>query len=206
VLGLDPRLRTRERLVEQLGVEIGEALGTPPSVPGWRLDAALLRALEQGGVTVAAGRVTGSSARGTTLEAVDVLLSSGASARYAAARFVLATGRFTGGGIRASDVIEEVDVARGQALREAGLVEGALGCDVWVDHLGARFAQVQPVPLTDPARSEPQALLRAGVHVDSAGRPLDRQDRAHYLNVSARGAVVADVPHGLGYAAAGPRA
>jgi putative NIF3 family GTP cyclohydrolase 1 type 2 len=81
-------------------------------------------------------------------------------------------------------------------------VERALGCDVWVEHLGARFRQVQPVPLTDPVRREPQALLRAGVHVDASGHPLDAQDRVSYANVVARGAVLAETPHGLGHAAA----
>jgi len=203
VLGLDPRARTRERLAEAAGIEVGEALAVPPSVPGWRLDRALLLALERAGVAVVAGRVVGRTARGRQLESVQVMDGAAAARSLSADRFVLATGRFVGGGITAADVTERVDVARGEALREAGLVERALGCEIWVEHLGDRFRQVQPVPLTDPVREEPQALLRAGVHVDGAGRPLDGQDRVQYRNVVARGAVIAETAPGLGHAAAG---
>jgi glycerol-3-phosphate dehydrogenase subunit B len=202
VLGLEPRAATRERLAEAAGVEVAEALAVPPSVPGWRLDRALLQALDRVGVRLVTGRVVDRTVRGDRVE--SVLIASGGTAPTAlsATSYVLATGRFVGGGITAADVTEGVDVARGQALREAELVERALGCEVWVEHLGDRFRQVQPVPLTDPVRQEPQALLRAGVHVDPAGHPLDLQDRIQYSNVVARGAVLADTPHGLGHAAA----
>jgi glycerol-3-phosphate dehydrogenase subunit B len=175
----------------------------PPSLPGWRLDLALLRALERAGIALVPGRVVARRASGTRLEAVTVERGSGERAELAADRFVLATGRFVGGGIIASAAAERVDVARGQAMREAELLERALGCDVWVEHLGDRFAQVQPVALTDPVRREPQALLRAGVHLDELGRPVDVQDRLLFENLVARGVVIAETSHGLGYAAGG---
>ncbi|NJD10062.1 MAG: FAD-dependent oxidoreductase [Gemmatimonadetes bacterium] len=204
VLGLDPLARTAERVAAAAGVDVAEALGVPPSVPGWRLDRTLVRVLERSGVTLLEGRVVDRAVQDDVVLSVRVAVRGEPVLReLAAAAFVLATGRFVGGGIAAADGGEEVDVARGQALREASLVERALGCDVWIEHLGDRFREVQPVPLTDPVRAEPQALLRAGVHVDAAGRPRDVQDQVRYRNVTARGAVVAATSHGLGRAAAG---
>lgn len=199
VLGLDRHADVLTQLAP-LSLEIGEALGAAPSVPGWRLDRALLHALAAAAVTVRQGRVVDRRTQGDRLEAVT-LAGDVASGELTADRFVLATGRFVGGGITASDVTDAVDVAHGRALREARLVERALGCDVWVDHLGERFTQVQPVPLTVPVRREAQPLLSAGVHTDAEGRPLDDSGRARYTNVVARGAVVAGRPHGLGFAA-----
>lgn len=203
VLGIDPRTRTRERVQAGSGVAVAEALGVPPSVPGWRLDQALLRALERAGVDRLEGQVVDRTLGDDVVRSVRVAARAGEVRELGADVFVLATGRYVGGGIVAADVAEGVDVARGQALREARLVERALGCDVWIEHLGDRFREVQPVPLTDPVRGEPQALLRAGVHVDANGRPLDIQDHVHYRNVVARGAVIAETAHGLGRAAGG---
>ncbi|HSJ15777.1 MAG TPA: hypothetical protein VK939_15330, partial [Longimicrobiales bacterium] len=84
------------------------------------------------------------------------------------------------------------------------LVEGALGCAVWIDHLDQRFTTVQPVPLTDAVRAARQPLLAAGVHVDRAGRPVDLHGHLHYENVSAAGAVIAGRSAGLGHAASPP--
>jgi len=201
VLGLAPG--TRARIAAAAGVEVGEALGVPPSVPGWRLDRALRSALDRAGVTVVEGRVSGRAVRGDRIESVAVVTGPDLTHRYAAESFVLATGRYLGGGITASPLSDRVEVAHGQALREAELAEPALGCDVWVNHLGERFTKVEPVTLTDPVRNEPQALLRAGVHVDSRGRPVSRLDRVRYANVVARGSVIAETSHGLGFAATG---
>jgi glycerol-3-phosphate dehydrogenase subunit B len=201
VLGLERHAQVFFAL-SALSFEVGEALGSTPSVPGWRLDRALLAALERAGVQVVHARVVGRTAREGVLESVT-LAGDVAHPTLAADRFVLATGRFVGGGITASDVTDAVDVAHGGALREAKLVERALGCGVWVEHLGERFTQVQPVPLTSPVRGEAQALLGAGVHVDAELRPLDDAGRPLYRNVVACGAVLAGVVHGLGFAAGG---
>jgi anaerobic glycerol-3-phosphate dehydrogenase len=202
VLGLGGG-RVHERLQEALAVRIIEALGVPPSVPGWRLDRALLAVLERAGIVRIDGRVVGRDVAGARLRAVHVQTADGVEP-VEAMDFVLATGRFTGGGVRAQTLAEPVAVARGAALREAVLVDAALGCAVWVDHLDQRFTTVQPVALTDPVRASAQPLLDAGVHVDAAGRPLDLHGHVHYENLVAMGSVIAGRRHGLGHAAGAP--
>ena len=202
VLGLTSA-KVQRALEEELGVRMVEALGVPPSVPGWRLDRALLATLEPAGVTRIDGRVVTPDVAGTRVRAVQVE-HAGETRAIAADGFVLATGRFIGGGVRARSGAAPVPVASGAALRDAELIDPALGCAVWVEHLDQRFTSVQPLPLTDPVRSAPQPLLDAGVHVDDAGRPLDLHGRVHYDNVFAAGSVVAGRPAGLGHAAARP--
>lgn len=202
VIGLEDHRAAWSELRRSVPFEVGEALGGTPSIPGWRLDRALLAALAAAGVEVLHARVVGRSGDAGRLESVT-LEGDVASPTFRADRFVLATGRFVGGGITADSVTDAVDVAHGRALREASLVERALGCDVWVEHLGERFTQVQPVPLTSAARAEPQPLLAAGVRVDEESRPVDESGRVRYANVVARGAVIAERPHGLGFAAGG---
>lgn len=202
VLGFE--CATWQRVADAAGVPLAEALGVPPSVPGWRLDRALLAALERAAVPLISGRVTERVADGARLHSVRVV-GDDIDRTLTARDFVLATGRFVGGGITAADVTDAVDVARGRSLRDAPLVERALGCDVWIDHLGERFTRVQPVPLTDPARAEPQPLLQAGVHVDAQGRPVSLFGSVHYQNVTARGGVIAQTSHGLGAAASRPQ-
>lgn len=192
-----------ERLEDELGVRVVEALGVPPSVPGWRLDRALLRCLEQAGIERIDGRVIGRDIVGSRVRGVHVVGAAGRQFLEADG-FVLATGRFIGGGIRTHAMTGTVPVASGAALRESALVEGALGCAVWIDHLDQRFTTVQPVPLTDAVRAARQPLLAAGVHVDRAGRPVDLHGHLHYENVSAAGAVIAGRSAGLGHAASPP--
>lgn len=231
VLGVSAGGAVRAAVREAAGVEVAEALGVPPSIPGWRLDAALLAALAAAGVEVVAGRVAGCEARDRRVAAVRVAPggagASGAgpadpgagaaageggagipataadpgdsaAAKPAAAPpttiearcIVLATGKFAGGGI---------------ALGDAGLVEPALGCPVWIDRFGQRFgANAEPLALTSTARSDPQPLLGAGVRTDAARRPVGPDGGVVYENVLVAGTARAGVETaaaGLGHVA-----
>lgn len=185
VLGVDSTAQIRERLETGTGVPAGEALAVTPSIPGWRLQRALDRALAEARVNVIDGRVADATIERDRCSSVAVVRADAdRPEQYQAERYLLATGRYVGGGIVADRVF----------------AEPVFGAAVWVDHLGERFEEVDPVVLTDPVRLEEQPLLRAGVRVDSAHR-LKRDGADALANVWAAGCVRAGVPSGLGTAA-----
>ncbi|HEU5209270.1 MAG TPA: FAD-binding protein [Longimicrobiales bacterium] len=185
VLGIERTGEIRERLEAETGVPVGEALGVAPSVPGWRLHRALEGALIEAGVQVVDGSVADVEQRAGRCTGVDVVRhGSDQAERFAAERFLLASGRYVGGGIVADPVF----------------AEPVFGAAVWIDHLGERFEEVDSVALTDPVRTEEQPLMRAGVRVDGSHR-LRRPGGDALANVWAAGSVRAGVADGLGAAA-----
>ena len=185
VLGIDQVTRVRSALEDAAGVPVGEALGTAPSLPGWRLVIAFDRALRAAGVEIVEGDVVDAIAPGAVVEGVEVLPSGGSrTLRVEAPAFVLATGRYVGGGIVAAPRFAET----------------VFGAPVWADHLGDRIEEAEPSALTDPVRLEPQPLLGIGVHVDAQQRPK-RGPVPHRENVFAAGIVRTGVQDGLGFAA-----
>lgn len=170
VLGLDPAARVPERVAAAAGLPVGEALSDVPSVPGLRLQRALEARLREAGVALVGATIAaGWAAPGEPLDAGGTPIH--------ARSWVLATGRFVGGGI-----------ARRGALSEPALglpVQAAEGREAGV-HLAARPA----ASLTVRDRRAPQPLLSAGLRVDGALRPLDERGRTVHPRLFAAGAVV----------------
>ncbi|MBI2921314.1 MAG: FAD-binding protein [Planctomycetes bacterium] len=71
-----------------------EVLAVPPSPPGWRLQRALDRALEAAGVAIVAGEASSPEIEGDRLASIRI-----SGDRFPARAFVLAGGRFVGGGL-----------------------------------------------------------------------------------------------------------
>ncbi|WP_242345691.1 FAD-binding protein [Anaeromyxobacter terrae] len=168
VLGLRPEARVPERVAAAAGIPVAELLADVPSVPGVRLQAALEAALAAAGVEVVQGALQGAGPGKPAMVGADEIT---------APRWVLATGRFVGGGV----------VRRG-TLREPVLglpVQAAEGREAGVD-LAARPA----ASLTGAARSGPQPLLSAGLRVDALLRPLDGRGRPAADGLFAAGAVL----------------
>ncbi|HSJ31534.1 MAG TPA: FAD-binding protein [Longimicrobiales bacterium] len=173
VLGLACDTRVRDAIADAAGAAAGEALGTAPSVPGWRLDRALQQMVVDAGVHVISGRVIGLETRAGAVRSIRIEGRS-APMGVAAAWHVLATGKYLAGGITA----------------EAEFEEPALGCDVALE----RFARTIDDPgaalvLTDPVRTEPQPVLAAGVRTDTEGRPLTPAGEVYLANVFVAGSV-----------------
>ena len=169
VLGLDPRARVHERIEGAAGLPVAETLSDGPSVPGLRLQRAIDARLAAAGIEVVTAAVTGARGLG------EVVRAGGRDLR--ARTWVLATGRFVGGGI----------VRRGVLVEPAlGLpVQAAEGAEAGV-HLAARPA----ASLTVRDRRAAQPLLSAGLRVDGALRPLDERCRPVHPRLFAAGAVV----------------
>jgi glycerol-3-phosphate dehydrogenase subunit B len=184
VLGLDPVARVHARVEAAAGLPVAEALSDPPSVPGLRVDAALLARLDGAGVEVLVGEVAPGGGPGRAVRVGDSVIE--------ARSWVLATGRFLGGGL----------------VRGAGLVEPLLGLPVLASEAGAAglaLAGRPPSALTLRRRKAAQPLLAAGLAVDEAGRPLDETGRPADERLFAAGAVLGGHEHaadgtGLGVA------
>jgi glycerol-3-phosphate dehydrogenase subunit B len=169
VLGIDPAARVAERISAAAGVPVAETLSDVPSVPGLRLQRALEARLAAAGVEVLTAPVAEARRPGEALRAGE--------REVRAPAWVLATGRFVGGGI-----------ARRGVLVEAALglpVQAAEGREAGV-HLAARPAAA----LTVRDRLAPQPLLSAGLRVDAMLRPLDERGRPVHPRLFAAGAVV----------------
>ena len=169
VLGLDPAARVAERIAAAAGVPVAETLSDVPSVPGLRLQRALDARLAEAGVEVVRGALAGARGPGSPVEAGGRAIRAGT--------WILATGRFVGGGVARRGVLVEpalglpVQAAEG---REAGV------------HLSSRPA----ASLTVRDRRAPQPLLSAGLRVDASLRPLDERGRPVHPRLFAAGAVI----------------
>ncbi|MEX0891565.1 MAG: FAD-binding protein [Gemmatimonadota bacterium] len=195
VLGLERPEATRATVAEAAGRPVHEALGTPPSLPGWRLDRALLAALASAGVTVIEGRAERCQLEdGRARRALLVRRNGGADTDALEAHtFVLATGKFLGGGVVGGAV-------GGEHLRDA-----VFGLPATAERFGERIPEAEPLAVTDVDRTDAQPLLAAGVRLDADGRPLGTEGVAGAANVWAAGSVRAGAETawlGLGHAAA----
>jgi glycerol-3-phosphate dehydrogenase subunit B len=184
VLGLDPAARVQERMSAAAGFPVAETLADVPSVPGLRLDAAIGRALAAAGVAVVAGALEPGGGPGAPARVGDRELLAGA--------WVLASGRFVGGGI----------------VRRGALEEPLLGLPVQASeggYAGFHLARRPAASLTVRERAAAQPLLAAGLRVDAALRPLDDRGAPVHPRLFAAGAVIGGHEHagdgtGLGVA------
>ena len=167
VMGLRRWQQVWQRLSAELSVS--EVLASPPSVPGLRLQQALDRALERGGVRLVQQRAVGfeSSARRVTA----LRLHDGAELEAGA--FVLATGKFIGGGLRHEDALREplfdLPVTVGGEQPSSSRYLGRYM------HRGV---------------AGPHQLMLAGLEADAALRPLDRGRRPAWDNLFGAGSVL----------------
>lgn len=188
VLGLEAHADTRAAVEAATQIAVGEALGSAPSLPGWRLDVALRAALDHAGVDLLAGRVIGRRADGKRIASVSVLDDVGTHTAHASC-VVLATGKFIGGGVAA----------------DTAFVETALGCDVALHRFDRRFDDASAsLLLTAKLRAGTQPLLEIGVRADAEARPVSDTGDVVYSNVFIAGSIRADTAApllGLGHAA-----
>lgn len=191
VLGLDPAARVAQRVAAAAGLAVAEVMSDPPSVPGLRLDAALLARLREAGVEVVHGELAPGGRPGRAA-AVTTAREVGADLEITAPAWVLATGRFLGGGL-----------VRGGALREPLLDLPVLASESGAS--GVRLAGRPAASLTVRRRLAAQPLLAAGLMVDPSCRPLGEDGLPVHFRLFAAGALVGGHEHaadgtGLGVA------
>jgi anaerobic glycerol-3-phosphate dehydrogenase len=177
VLGLHEHARVAAELAEA-GITAAEAPGGSPSIPGWRLDGALTRALLAAGVAL----LTGSARAAPTAPAGPrIFRVEGRDAGAVHARaVVLATGGFIGAGLQARPVLEEA----------------ATGLPVYATVAGRPLqSAADALLLTAPDFRQPQPLLEVGVEAAAAAAA------GIHVAGAVRAGVAAHEP-GLGHAAA----
>jgi glycerol-3-phosphate dehydrogenase subunit B len=153
-----------------------ELLATVPSPHGWRLQRALDAALADHDVDVAQGDVCGIRASGRRLEAALT-----ASAELPADAFIIATGRYLGGGlVKRRSVTEPV-------------------CDLGVFHEGRRVDREWPERLRHLEQLSPHPAFRTGVLTDDRLRPLDWDGLVAYDNLRAAGSLLGGYDYIRGY-------
>jgi glycerol-3-phosphate dehydrogenase subunit B len=101
VLGIHDPVEVKEGLEEITGAKVFEIPILPPSIPGKRIFDRLKEWLIQKGATFLLGySVAGTALKGKRCESIEVFHPP-VSITYAADRYILATGRFIGGGLKA---------------------------------------------------------------------------------------------------------
>jgi len=176
VLGIAPAAQVAERVARSAGLPVAEVLADVPSVPGLRLDAALLAALAAEGIEVLTGAVAAHARLDEPIELAGRVISARA--------FVLATGRFVGGG-----------VVRGRGLREPLLGLPILAAEG--GQAGVHLADRPAATLTLRDRRIDQPLLSAGIQVDARLRPLAEDGGAFHERLFAAGAILGGHEQGV---------
>jgi glycerol-3-phosphate dehydrogenase subunit B len=166
VLGLQDAQVCAE-LAAQLEAVLFEVATPPPSVPGLRLNTALLERAKAAGVRMLNGsRAVGFRSEKDRVNAVKIA-AAGSPEYLRADAFVLASGGFESQGLLMDSygAISEPLFGLPVSVPEAAVFQS----DFWADH----------------------PLLRAGVSVDSEMRPLAADGEPKYLNLRAAGGVIA---------------
>ncbi len=192
VLGLQDALKNKEKLEHLTGTTVFELLGFPPSIPGQRLQ----RALETIFTTAGGKMLLGHEAT-SYLKVADSLKSITATSprreiKIDAKAFVLATGKYIGGGI---------------AGDEKGLRETVFNLKpVTGDYHSAM--EIVPSRFTSRLSISPtgQPIQSCGLSVDPRFRPVNEDGIEWAKNLFAAGAVIAGYNYsveksGLGVAA-----
>lgn len=103
VLGVRDPWGVKKGLEETIGAEVFEIPILPPSIPGMRIFNRFKEWLTQRGVTFILGHpVSKATLRGRKCESIEIS-NPPLSSSYSADRYILATGRFVGGGLMADE-------------------------------------------------------------------------------------------------------
>jgi glycerol-3-phosphate dehydrogenase len=174
VLGLHQSLGVIKDLQNQLGCEVFEIPGLPPSVPGIRLHNLLIQAIQRDGGQIFDGmQVSGGHGQDHHLQAV-LTDASTSSTLHQADAFVLATGGILGGGI----------ATRPPGYTQSRVYDTALGFPIQApedrrDWLRQKFVD----PIGHP-------IFNVGLEVNPQFQPVDETGCRYFDNLYAIGGVL----------------
>jgi glycerol-3-phosphate dehydrogenase subunit B len=168
LLGLRDPIGVKKGLEEITGCEVFEIPTLPPSIPGMRIFRRFKEWLIESGVTFLMGHsVSKAMVKGKRCEAIAVshppLFQS-----YSADRFILATGRFIGGGLKADE----------ERISESILNLPVLQPGSREDWFGTSFFDDHPIH-------------QAGILTDSSFQPMDERGEPVLENVWIAGSILA---------------
>ncbi len=175
ILGIHKTREIRDALEKETGASVFELLSFPPSVPGYRLSRSLEIAFRKAGGTLLVGHEAFDYERNGVISSVTAR-SPRRTLELTAKTFILATGKFIGGGIHGG---------------ERGLHESLFGLPV-VDADRNLLVKEKPVHLTNISAISPEGhtLFAAGVPYDHMLRPLDSSGIIFAENLFCAGGVL----------------
>jgi len=170
ILGMHNPIQVKDDLEETTGAEVFEIPILPPSIPGKRIFDRFKEWLIQKGVTFLLGYpVSNAILKGRKCDGIEVLHPPVIDS-YSADRYILATGRFIGGGLKANDekILEPIfNLPLFQPPSREGWFRKSF--------------------FSDP----PHPIYQAGILTDSSFRPVDERGDQILENVWAAGLILA---------------
>ena len=168
VLPLEARDEIMSELSEAISIPVYELLGMPPSVHGLGFGASLRKKLDSLGIEFVRERATGFAESDERVAAV----TTAHGRQIDADAFVLATGKFLGGGIDKDPCLHEtlfrLPVFKGEEPLDKIFVQKLVGLHV----------------------SDRHVLFEIGLRVDEKLRPLDQDGLMKFKNLFAAGSVL----------------
>jgi glycerol-3-phosphate dehydrogenase subunit B len=170
LLGMHDPILVKEDLEEIIGAKVFEIPILPPSIPGMRIFNRFKEWLIQKGVTFLLGySVSKATLKGKRCERIEVrhppVITS-----YSADRYILATGRFIGGGLKANDekIFEPIfNLPLSQPPSREGWFRNSFFSDL------------------------PHPIYQSGILIDSSFRPVDEREELILENVRVAGSILA---------------
>jgi len=170
ILGMHHPIQVKDDLEEITGAKIFEIPTLPPSIPGKRTFDRFKQWLVQRGVTFLLGNsVSNAILKGRRCEGIEVLHPPVTNS-YSADRYILATGRFISGGLKANEdkIFEPIfNLPLFQPESREGWFRNSFFSDL------------------------PHPIYRAGILTDSSFRPVDEQGDQVLENVWVAGTISA---------------
>jgi glycerol-3-phosphate dehydrogenase subunit B len=170
LLGMHEPMEVKEHLEEIIGVKVFEIPILPPSIPGKRIFNRFKEWLIQNGTTFLLGYpVSKATLKADRCEGIEVLHPPVVTS-YSADRYILATGRFIGGGLKADNekVFEPVfDLPLSQPQSREGWFRNSFFSDL------------------------PHPIHRAGILINPSFQPVDERGELAIENVWVAGLILA---------------
>lgn len=172
ILGALRSWEVTETLQKSGVLDFSESLAVPTSIPGYRLQAALDRALEKRGVSILNGRVISATVADHRLHSLEAEIQ-GQKEKMEGQNFILATGKYLSGGIERDRVFREPVFDLPVFIGEKPVKEDFIKDFLLREALG------------------PHPAFRAGIRVNGKLNPLNRSKQVFAENLWAAGSILA---------------
>lgn len=184
VLGMRHTPKIIEALDRLTGKRVSETLAFVPSVPGWRLNEAIMAFFKREGFDCFSGEAVGYESEGRKVQSLWVHHGD-QRLRVKAKRFILASGKFIGGGVVSKNQIRE----------------SLFGLPLFAD--GHPLKDLTWARLTRPEMTERQPFRTIGIQVNEFSQPIDPEGQICFDNLFAAGEILSGYDPGVESCTAG---
>ncbi|NHI93754.1 MAG: anaerobic glycerol-3-phosphate dehydrogenase subunit B [Candidatus Lokiarchaeota archaeon] len=177
ILGVMNSDKIVQKLKESLKIEVIELLSYPPSVPGYRLQSHLEKlAIKKGIKLLEDLEITNFQSKNNELKSVNGKYGKYKELSIEANEFILATGKYIGGGIK-----EEKNFIK----------EGLFNLPIF-DEFGrpALFEPLQKMFKPKVLPKEGQPFLSVGIKINDSFKPIDSKNQVIFENLKAAGLIL----------------